>query len=265
MILDRIVEKKREEIAALKRLRPLAEIRRELRDAAPARDFRGALVGKPCAIVAEVKRSSPSKGRFLEDFRPVEIARTYERSGAAAVSVLTEKHFFEGDGAYLTAIKEAVAIPVLRKDFIFDPYQIYESKRLGADALLLIAALFDTSRLGYFIALTEELGLTPLVEVHDREELGRALEAGARVIGINNRNLRTFVTDISTTVDLISEIKGAGIKSAGDRLVVSESGIASRGDIERLMAAGADAFLIGETLIRAGDIAGKMRELLGHG
>ncbi len=261
MILDQIVEKKREEVSALKISRPLSEIKRRLKDHPPALDFKGALSGRECSIIAEVKRRSPSKGRLLEDFQPMGIASVYERNGAAAISVLTERYFFEGDGEYLSAIKEIVEIPVLRKDFILDPYQIYETKLLGADALLLITALLDPPRLQDYIGLSAELGLTPLVEVHDREELGRALDAGAQVIGINNRNLRTFATDLQTTIDLLPIIQTGGV--SGDRIVVSESGIHSREDIERLMRAGVGAFLIGEALIRSGNIADKLRELLG--
>ncbi len=256
-ILDRIIEKKREEVEVLKRARPLSKLKQILKDRPPALDFRGALAARQCAIIAEVKRSSPSRGRMVEDFRPVEIACLYERSGAAAVSVLTEKNFFEGRGEYLSEIKQAIAIPVLRKDFIIDPYQIYETRALGGDALLLIAGLLDGNRLRDFIAVAAELGLDQLVEVHNREELERALEAGAGLIGINNRDLQTFTTDLRTTLDLFPFVPGG-------RLVVSESGIRSRSEIDLLVRSGLRAFLIGEELVRSGDIGKKMRELLGQ-
>ncbi len=257
MFLNRIIEKKREEVEALKRARPLAEVKRAIADRPPALDFRGALAGRECAIIAEVKRSSPSRGRMVEDFRPVETARLYERSGAAAVSVLTEKNFFEGSGEYLSEIKQAVKLPILRKDFIIDPYQIYETRGLGGDALLLIAGLLDEDRLRDFIAAAAELGLDQLVEVHTRADLDRALAAGAGVIGINNRDLQTFSTDLQTTLDLLPFIPGG-------RLVVSESGIRSRPDVDMLTHRGVHAFLIGEELVRSGDIRKKMAELLGH-
>lgn len=254
MILDRIVLKKKEEIEAQKRTKPLAEIMRALEEPPPSRDFKNALTGRACAIIAEVKRSSPSRGRLIEDFRPIATASLYERSGAAAVSVLTEKHFFEGDGRFLTEVKQAVEIPILRKDFIIDPYQIYETRALGADALLLIAGLLGEERLHDYIGLAAGLDLAALVEVRDRGELEKALAAGADVIGINNRDLQTFSTDLRTTLDLLPLVpKG--------RIVVSESGIHTRADIERLTRVGAKAFLIGEALMRSGNIAEKMREL----
>lgn len=254
MILDRIVSKKKEEIETRKRENPPAKLMRALEELPPCRDFRSSLADGSCAIIAEVKRSSPSRGRLVDDFRPVTTALIYEQSGAAAVSVLTEKIFFEGDGRFLTEVKQAVEIPVLRKDFIIDPYQIYETRVLKADALLLIAGLLDEDRLRDFIGLAAGLDLAALVEVHDRGELEKTLAAGAEIIGINNRDLQTFSVDLRTTLDLLPLIPK-------DKIVVSESGIQTRADIERLMRAGVRAFLIGEALMRSGNIAEKMREL----
>ncbi|MFB0505568.1 MAG: indole-3-glycerol phosphate synthase TrpC, partial [Thermodesulfobacteriota bacterium] len=209
----------------------------------------------PCSIIAEVKRHSPSKGRIRQDFDPLQIAILYQENGAAAVSVLTDKEFFEGDRTYLSGIRKVVDLPLLRKDFIIDPYQIYETRILGGDALLLIARLLAKEQLREYIRLAESVGLSPLVEVHTREELDKALASGAQIIGINNRNLETFSTDLRITRDLAPCIPG-------DRLVVSESGINTREDIETLTKAGIHSFLVGEALMRAADIGGKLRELL---
>jgi indole-3-glycerol phosphate synthase len=256
MIIQKIVENKREEIARQKNILPLAELRQLLTDRAPTRDFAEAVRGRDCAVIAEVKRSSPSKGRIREDFDPVAIARTYEENGAAAVSVLTERKFFEGRAAYLPRIAKAVSLPILRKDFIVDPYQIVETRVLGGDALLLIARILEAGRMLDFIGMSSELGLTALVEVHDEEDLGKAVAAGARFVGINNRDLETFRTDLEVSIRLARRVP-KGIT------VVSESGINSRKDIERLMAADIHAFLVGESLMREQDIGKKLRELLG--
>jgi len=258
MILDRIVEAKRKEVASMKELRPLSRLEEALRNLSLPRDFRRAISNLPCAIIAEVKRHSPSKGRIREDFNPFKIATIYQENGAAAVSVLTDDEFFEGRRTYLSDIREIVDLPLLRKDFIIDPYQIYETRVLGGDALLLIASLLEEEQLREFIRLTKALSLSPLVEVHTREELDKALAAGAEIIGINNRDLRTFSTDLGISLDLIPFIPG-------NRIVVSESGINTRDDIETLMKAGIHSFLIGEALMRAEDIGGKLRELLGAG
>ena len=256
-ILERIVEKKREDLEEQKRILPLSDLQRRIPDLPPARDFKRVLSEKACAIIAEVKRSSPSKGRLTDDFQPVAQALLYEQSGAAAISVLTERHFFEGDDRYLTEIKGAVRIPVLRKDFIIDPYQIYEARVIGADAVLLIAALLDETRLRDFVGIASDLGLAQLVEAHDRHEVSKAVGAGAQVIGVNNRNLRTFVTDLQTTIGLLPFIpKGT--------TVVSESGIHTRRDMEVLMQSGVRAFLIGEALMRSENTANTMRGLLGE-
>ncbi len=256
MILDRIVAVKRQEVTHLKKEMPLARLQEVVKDLPPTRAFRQAINHRPCAIIAEVKRSSPSKGRIRDDFDPVQIASIYQEHGARAVSVLTDKQFFEGNGAYLAAIKKAIALPLLRKDFIIDAYQIYESRILGADALLLIAAILEPRQLQEYIQLAEQLGLAPLVEVHDKEELAKALAAGAEIIGINNRDLQTFSTDLKRTLELAPMIPQG-------KIVVTESGISTRKDIELLMKAGVNCFLIGEALMRADDISRKLRELLG--
>ncbi len=257
MILDRIVAAKREEVARLKKETPLARLQEAIKDLPPTRDFKQAISRRPCAIIAEVKRSSPSKGRIREQFDPVQIASIYEQHGAQAVSVLTDEQFFEGKGNYLTAIKKAIALPLLRKDFIIDAYQIYESRVLEADALLLIAAILDKGQLQEYIELAEQLGLASLVEVHTKAELDKALAAGAEIIGINNRDLQTFTTDLKRTLELAPLIPQG-------KTIVAESGITTRKDIELLMGAGINCFLIGETLMRAHDIGKKLRELLGQ-
>ncbi len=255
-ILKRIVEKKREEVEALRVAVPLVALQRRIPEMPPTRDFRAALESASCAIIAEVKRSSPSKGRLIEDFRPVDQAFQYERGGAAAISVLTERHFFEGNDRYLTEIRAAVGVPVLRKDFIIDPYQIFEARTIGADAVLLIASLLDEVQLRDYIGIASGMGLAQLVEVHDRADLDKALAAGAEIVGINNRNLKTFVTDLGTTLDLLPFIPAG-------RVVVSESGIRTRRDIETLTANGVRAFLIGETLMRSGGVEETMKGLMG--
>jgi indole-3-glycerol phosphate synthase len=258
VILERIVEAKRKEVASLKEMTPLAQLEVAIGTLLPVRDFRGAIDNARCSIIAEVKRSSPSKGRIREEFDPVQIATLYRDNGARAVSVLTDEAFFEGNGAYLSGIRRSIGLPLLRKDFIIDPYQIYETRLLGGDALLLIAGLLDPGQLQEYVKLSTTLGLASLVEVHTKEELDKALAAGAEIIGVNNRDLKTFSTDIKTTLELAPLVPS-------DRTVVSESGINRREDIEQLMEAGIHCFLIGEALMRAEDIGGKLRELLGTG
>jgi len=256
MILQQIVENKKEEIARQKEILPLAELRQMLADRIPTLDFAGAIRGRDCAVIAEVKRSSPSKGRIREDFDPVGIARIYEANGASAVSILTERKFFEGRAAFVPQIRKAVNLPLLRKDFIVDPYQIVETRVLGADALLLIARVLEAGELLDSIGLASELGLAALVEVHDEPDLEKALSAGARIVGINNRDLETFRTDLDVSVRIARRVpKGV--------TVVSESGINRRGDIERLMGEGIHVFLVGESLMREKDIGMKLREFLG--
>jgi indole-3-glycerol phosphate synthase len=257
MILERIVKAKRKEVAALKERIPLTQLKDARGNLLPVRDFRGAISSARCSIIAEVKRSSPSQGRIREEFDPVQIATIYQNNGAHAVSVLTDEAFFEGTGEYLTAIKKTIDLPLLRKDFIIDPYQIHETRILGGDAVLLIASLLEQGQLLEYITLSETLGLAPVVEVHTKKELDKALAADAGIIGINNRDLKTFSTDIKKTLELAPFIPT-------DRIVVTESGINTRRDIEQLMEAGIHCFLIGEALMRAEDIGGKLRELLGR-
>ena len=257
MILDDIVEVKRREVAERKKTTPLSALKAAIEGMPPTRDFRRALGGGDCAIIAEVKRRSPSRGVIREDFDPVRIAREYERHGAAAVSVLTDETFFGGSNEDLTAVKGAVSLPVLRKEFIIDPWQIHETRAIGADALLLIAAILGENELREYRELAASLGLASLVEVHDRRELEKALSSGAEIIGINNRDLRTFTTDIGTSLALAPLVPA-------DRIIVSESGIRSRAEIEILMQAGIRAFLIGEALVAAPDSGAKLREFLGR-
>jgi indole-3-glycerol phosphate synthase len=258
MILDKIIETKRREVAAGKAKTPLVALEAVIGGLPPARDFRAALdADAGCAIIAEVKRRSPSRGLLRADFDLVRIALEYESHGAAAVSVLTDETFFGGSDADLTAVKDAITLPVLRKEFIIDPYQIYETRAIGADALLLIAAILTEVQLRKYRELAASVGLAALVEVHDGTELEKALGAGAEIIGINNRDLKTFQTDLQTTLALAPLIPA-------DRIAVSESGIRNRQDIETLTKAGIRAFLIGETLIAAPEIGPKLKELLGR-
>jgi indole-3-glycerol phosphate synthase len=256
MILDKIIKTKREEVAQSKLTVSLGDLKKSLKVLAPCRDFKAAISGKNCAIIAEVKCASPSRGRLVENFDPLAIACTYKKNGAAAISVLTDEKYFQGKNEYLTQIKQKVKLPILRKDFIIDPYQVYESRVIGADCVLLIAAVLG-NRLKDFIGLAQEVGLYQLVEVHTRTELDLALAAGAEIIGINNRNLDTFVTDINTCKKLAQFIPQG-------KIVVAESGISKRADIESIMKAGVHTFLIGEALVTATDIGKKMRELKGE-
>ena len=256
MILDKIVAAKKEEVAHLKYSEPVSELKRVICDLPPTREFRKALSGSNCSIIAEVKRSSPSSGRIREEFDPLKIASIYEKNGAVAISVLTDRKFFVGDKAYLSAIKEIVDVPLLRKDFIIDSYQIWETRVLGGDAILLIVRLLRDEQLTEYIQIAAQLGLDSLVEVHTREELERAIAVGADIVGINNRNLETFSTDLKTTLELASSIREESI-------IVSKSGINTREDIDVLMKAGIHSFLVGETLMRADDIGLKLKELLG--
>ena len=256
MFLQKILEHKKKEVAERKALLPLSGLKRRMDDLPAPLDLEGAIRSRREALIAEVKRSSPSRGRIREDFDPAAIARVYGDNGAAAVSVLTDQRFFEGHDSFLLQVRKSVAIPLLRKDFIIDPYQIYETRVLGGDAILLISRALDKGPLGEFIRLSFELGLSSLVEIHDEGDLEKAVSAGARMIGINNRDLSTFATDLGTSIRLAPLLpKGM--------TVISESGIRSRGDIERLRSAGVHGFLVGETLMAARDIAGKIRELLG--
>ncbi|MGQ9654419.1 MAG: indole-3-glycerol phosphate synthase TrpC [Thermodesulfobacteriota bacterium] len=258
MILERILEAKREWVSRSKRLVPISALEEAAKEMGPTRDFEGAIMRPGLALITEIKRRSPSKGWIRKDADPLEIARVYEENGAAAISVLTDQEAFGGHDRYLPLIKGAVDLPLLRKEFILDPYQVFESRALGADAILLIAGLLSHQALRGLILLAETIGLSALVEVHTREELDKALAAGAKVIGINNRDLRTFSTDLTTTAELAPHVPQ-------DRVLVSESGIRTRADIETLLSWGVKCCLMGETLMAARDIGAKLRELLGRG
>ncbi len=255
MILDQIVRDKKYELEARKKELPFDLLKEKIKDALPARDFKAALLSKEINLITEIKKASPSGGIIREDFNPIEIANIYQNEGASAISVLTERKYFEGNLDYLRKVKAEISIPVLRKDFIFDPYQICESKVYGADAVLLIAAILKLNDLKKLLSLTYELGMDALVEVHTRDELQKALDADADIVGINNRNLDTLEIDLKTTEELAKLIPS-------DKIIVSESGIKTREDIERLKKAGARAFLVGESLMRSQDIGAKMRELM---
>lgn len=255
MMLERIVAAKRDEVDKRKRETPLSALAERIAGMPPARDFRGA-IGGACAVIAEVKRRSPSRGLLREDLDPAEVARAYEAHGAAAVSVLTDASFFGGSEADLAAVRKSVSLPVLRKEFVLDPWQVHETRAIGGDALLLIAAILSEGQLREYRELAATLGLAVMVEVHDRRELETALASGAEIVGINNRDLKTFTTDIATSLLLAPLIPA-------DRIAVSESGIRTREEIELLMQAGIRAFLIGETLITAPDIGAALRGLLG--
>lgn len=257
-ILDKIVAHKRDEIAQAKSARPEAELRAQLKDAPPVRDFFAALAADgPIKLIAEVKKASPSKGVIRADFHPVEIARSYERAGASCLSVLTDEHFFQGSLEYLRQIRSAVNLPLLRKDFILDAHQLVEARVAGADAVLLIAECLDDCNLRKLHAEAIELGLTPLVEFYDEENLERALAAGATLIGVNNRDLRTFEVDLGRAVRMREKVPL-------DAVFVGESGIYTRDDVLRLQAAGVDAILVGESLMREADVEAATRRLLGR-
>lgn len=260
-ILKKIVAHKREEVAAAKAKFPMARLRQrlELVEDQPrgfARALRVMHEAGGTAVIAEVKKGSPSKGVIRADFDPIAIAEIYQKHGATCLSVLTDEKFFLGHLNYLGLIREQVSLPLLRKDFICDPYQIVEARAYGADAVLLIAAMLDLPQLREFIARARELRLDVLLEVHDEAELELALQTDCDLIGINNRSLRTFVTDLGTTERLRPLVPA-------ERFVVAESGINGRADVERLLKAGAGAFLIGEALMREDDIGAMLEELIG--
>ncbi len=255
-VLTRIIDHKRGEIADAKRLRPVEGLQEQLAAAPPVRDFAGALRAKPdVALIAEVKKASPSAGIIRADFDPVTIAQIYERHGAACLSVLTDEHFFQGHLDYLKAVRQAVQIPVLRKDFIIDRYQVIEARAAGADCILLIAECLDDCHLRDLYFYASELGMESLIEIYDPENLDRVLKLEPALVGVNNRDLRTFVTDLDHTIRLAPRLSTA-------TLLVSESGIRSRADVDRLKAGGAHAMLVGETLMRSPDIGRAVDELL---
>jgi indole-3-glycerol phosphate synthase len=249
-ILERIVAAKRAEIAAAKKHAP--EVK--LDGAPPLRDFVAALRAKRPAVIAEVKRASPSKGLLRADFDPAAIARSYEKAGAACMSVLTDREFFQGAPEHLTAARAACTLPTLRKDFLIDPYQVRESRALGADCVLLIVACLEDAQLRELERTALDLGMAVLVEVHDGAELERALHLKTPLIGINNRNLRTFETRLDTTLGLLPRVpKG--------RIVVTESGILSPKDVAQMRAQGVETFLVGEAFMRAADPGAALRQL----
>ncbi|HET9113331.1 MAG TPA: indole-3-glycerol phosphate synthase TrpC [Burkholderiales bacterium] len=249
-ILDRILATKRTEIEQSKRRTPLADLEITARAMPPARDFAAAISRRTSqrqpAVIAEIKRASPSKGLLRADFRPAEIARSYAEHGAACLSVLTDATYFQGSAEFLREARTACPLPVLRKDFMIDPYQVYEARAMGADCILLIAAALSLAQMQEMENVAGQLGMSVLVESHDSEELAVALQLRTPLQGINNRNLRTFDTRLQTTIDLLSQIDD-------ERIVVTESGIHSRDDVARMQAHGVHGFLVGEALMRAED------------
>ena len=258
MILDKLAAEARKRVAILKNQKSLDMIKSEAQ-ALPKGNFvfEKALRRNDISFITEVKKASPSKGLIAEDFEYIRIAKEYEAAGAAAISVLTEPTAFLGCDQYLKDIRKVVGIPLLRKDFTVDEYQIYEAKTIGADAVLLICALLDTETIRKYLAICDELGLSALVEAHDAEEVKSALQAGARVIGVNNRNLKDFTVDLQNSINLRTRVPG-------NIIFVSESGIKTRSDVAELRKNGTDAVLIGETLMRSNDISGEISKLRGE-
>ena len=251
-ILQKIVEVKREEIAVAQKKKPLNAMRFDAESRLLTRDFEGALRAKiaagQAAVIAEIKKASPSKGVIREDFIPADIAQSYAEGdgavSAACLSVLTDRQFFQGQPDYLKQARASCDLPVLRKDFMVDPYQVYEARSMGADCILLIAACLDDAQMADLEAIAHGMNMAVLVEVHDREELQRALKLKTPLVGINNRNLRTFDVTLQTTLDMLSDVPA-------DRLLITESGILGRADVQTMRAAGVNAFLVGEAFMRA--------------
>jgi len=249
-ILEQILRSKAKEVIARRREEAFSVVSRRAETAPPPRDFLAAIraklaAGRP-AVIAEIKKASPSRGLLRADFRPDQIAASFQRNGAACLSVLTDGPFFQGSADYLQQARSACGLPVLRKDFIIDAYQVYESRGMGADCILLIAAAMDTATMSGLSALAAQLGMAVLVEVHDRDELESALSLATPLIGVNNRNLRTFRTDLNTTLDLLMSIPP-------ERIVVTESGIHNEGDVALMRGRGVEAFLVGEAFMKADD------------
>ena len=257
-LLQHIIEVKREEVAAAKTSRPLKALQAEVAGAPSVRDFAGALRGRIVAghpaVIAEIKKASPSQGVIRPDFRPADIARSYARHGAACLSVLTDRGFFQGSPEYLAEARAACELPVLRKDFIVDPYQVYEARGMGADCVLLIVAALEAGPMAELEALARELGMAVLVEVHDAKELDAALALETRLIGINNRNLHSFEVSLDTTLGLLSRVPR-------DRLVVTESGIRVPADVALMRGRGVNAFLVGEAFMRTPDPGAELTRL----
>ena len=257
MILDTIIAHKQKELKIEAEQVPLTKLKSKLANLPPTKDFRAAIAQSDnINLIAEVKKKSPSKGIIREDFDPIQIAETYAENGAAAISVLTDVRFFDGRLDYLSSIRQVVDVPLLRKDFTIDPYHIYQARVAGADAILLIVAALTKDQLREFMDIAESLSLASLVEVHTDTELEIALDVGAEIIGINNRDLRTFHTDLATTFSL-QEFLPTG------KVVVSESGIYTRADVESLREVGVNAILVGESLMRSPDIGEQVRKLIG--
>ncbi|MDD4928891.1 MAG: indole-3-glycerol phosphate synthase TrpC [Gallionella sp.] len=282
-ILNKILAVKAQEVATVKAIKPLAVMRAEVEQAAPPRDFVGAIRAKIAAglpaVIAEIKKASPSKGVIRSDFHPAEIAASYQKHGAACLSVLTDEPFFQGSPGYLKQARAACALPVLRKDFIVDEYQIYEARAMGADAILLIAAALDLKQMQAFEALAVSLGMAVLVEVHNSIELDSALQLATPLIGVNNRNLRTFEVSLQTTLDLLPRIQNAPSPSQGEgwggggniedqvadqgRIVVTESGIFTAEDVALMRAHQVNCFLVGEAFMRATDPGEELARVFG--
>ncbi len=259
-ILQKIVAVKHEEVAAARKKMPLEAMRADAESRVLTRDFEGAMrrkiaAGRP-AVIAEVKKASPSKGVLRPDFIAADIAQSYAEHGAACLSVLTDRQFFQGQPDYLKQARASCDLPVLRKDFLVDPYQVYEARAMGADCILLIAACLDDAQMADFEAIARSLGMAVLVEVHDGAELDRALRLKTPLVGINNRNLRTFEVSLDTTLDLMPRLPA-------DRLLVTESGILSAADVRRMRDAGVHAFLVGEAFMRAPEPGVALAELFG--
>jgi indole-3-glycerol phosphate synthase len=257
MILEEILQNKKKEIETRKTELPPFFLKSQAELASPSKDFASALAKPGMSLIAEVKKASPSAGLMREDFDAGKIAVSYEKNGASAISLLTESKYFQGSLEHLGRVRSLVSLPLLRKDFIIDEYQIYESKVFHADAILLIVAALTQSELGAYLRLAGELGMDVLVEVHDRVELEQAAEVGASIIGINNRSLRTLEVDLRTSFELVPLVPPG-------KTVVAESGIHSRQDVVELEKLGVDAILVGEALMRSDDIGAKIKELLGE-
>jgi indole-3-glycerol phosphate synthase len=257
-ILEKIIVVKREEIAAAKRKKSLESVREDALSRVLTRDFEGALRAKiaqgQAAVIAEVKKASPSKGVLREDFIPADIAQSYAENGAACLSVLTDRQFFQGEPDYLKQARASCDLPVLRKDFMVDAYQVYEARSMGADCILLIAACLDDAQMAELEAIARSLDMAVLVEVHDPGELQRALKLKTPLLGINNRNLRTFEVSLDTTLGMLKDIPAG-------KLVVTESGIGTREDVQKMRAAGVHAFLVGEAFMRANDPGAALAQL----
>ncbi len=259
-ILNKIVAVKREEVAAALGKKPLAAMRADAESRVLTRDFEGAMRAKvaagQAAVIAEIKKASPSKGVLRADFIPADIAQSYAEHGAACLSVLTDKQFFQGSVDYLKQARASCDLPVLRKDFMVDAYQVYEARAMGADAILLIAACLDDAQMADLEAMARGLDMAVLVEVHDRPELERALKLKTRLVGINNRNLRTFEVSLRTTLDMLPDVPA-------DRLLVTESGILNAADVRRMRDANVHAFLVGEAFMRAAEPGEALAKLFG--